>query len=222
MLLKRNPILKVQLLITLFMMPPGVIADAFLDVYLGGSDSRAENNYFKINGVVVRDLDETEGSLELGMRMGYWSENNPWFGLAVDMSVFEPESSELFIFDYFNGLGVIPISTLLMLRPPFPGSRIQPYLGAGPGIFITEIRNIRVTKTLYSDLMEDSSVDVGIDARAGITFLFSQYSGDSGIFLEYRYTEFSPALKNLTNMGQVKYHPTIRTNHLVLGVTLQF
>lgn len=204
------------------------IAEWFGDIYLGASHTKASNNRFQVNGAPVRDLEDADISTPFGGRLGYWFQSHPWLGVAVDVSVFTPDFDDA-TSPALPGspvtITVAPISGLLMLRLPlqkseeFPKGRFQPYLGGGPGLFFTSMSEFAGDAVPPPAVLEDSSLGLGFDARAGLTGLISK---QFGLFVEYRYTQIHPELESSTGGGTVKYEPTFRTHHVVLGVTFRF
>ncbi len=204
-------------------------AEWFADAYLGGSHTSASNNRFQIAGTTVRDLEDSDVSTPGGVRLGYWFERYSWVGLALDFSVFDPNFDDTATspgptFEDVT-LGVRPLSALIMVRlplrksPEFPMGRLQPYIGVGPGLFWTTLSEPAGSTVLPPAVLEDMSLDLGIDLRAGVTALIRSWVG---IFLEYRYTQFKSTLDSETGSGLVKYEPTLRTNYALFGVTFRF
>src|SRR5262249_33502528 len=123
-----------------------------------------------------------------GGRLGYWLPGLRWLGVALDVSYFAPAAQGSTV---DARLDIVPISPLAMFRlhllasPAFPLSRTQPYLGAGPGFFIT---SVKVDVPGFGEQRSDWQLEVGVDARAGIAFMITP---GFGTFVEGRYTAFS-------------------------------
>jgi opacity protein-like surface antigen len=185
-------------------------AEWFLDVY--GGVSITDDADVKIRDRATIDDTvkfDTEGMG--GGRVGYWFLR--WLGAAVDVSYFGPAGDGATV---ETRLEVVPISPLVMFRlplfdsPEFPNGRLQPYLGAGPGIFLT---SVKVDVPGVGEENSDWQVEIGLDARAGITFMITP---GFGTFVEGRYTAFS------TNPGGQNTDFDIDTFHVVGGFTFRW
>lgn len=229
MRLVSGPAARALIFALLVLTPGAAIAQWFGDVYLGVSRTKAGDNRFELNGVTVRDLKGTDISTPFGGRFGYWFQGQAWLGVALDLSVFTPDFGDA------SGpvlppsltpvnITVAPISALLLLRLPlqksedFPRGRFQPYVGGGPGVFFTSMSEFAGDAVPSPAVLEDSSWTLGFDVRAGVTGLITRRFG---LFLEYRYTQVRPKLESSTGGGTVRYEPTFRTQHVVLGVTIR-
>ena len=99
-----------------------------------------------------------------------------------------------------------------MLRIPllksaeFPAGEWQPYAGVGPGFFMSELK-----PEANGDKYDESVF--GLDARCGLKKFFVP---NFGLFLEYRYTDFSlevdPAVKEFD----------MQTHHALFGISVNF
>ena len=67
--------------------------------------------------------------------------------------------------------------------------------------------------------MDDGYFSLGLDARAGITFLFKN---SYGMFLEYDFKSFSAEFSSEAPGGTVTLEPTFSTNSISLGMTFRF
>jgi opacity protein-like surface antigen len=187
-------------------------AEWFLDVY-GGASITGDAD------VTVRDRITADDKVEFdtegmgGGRVGYWIEGLRWLGVAADVSYFAPAGQGTTI---ETRLEVIPISPLVMFRlpllenPEFPNGRLQPYLGIGPGFFMT---SVKVDAPGVGEQSTDWQFEVGVDARAGVAFMFTPVVGT---FLEGRYTAFS------TDPGGRSTDFDIETLHVMGGITIRW
>jgi hypothetical protein len=148
-----------------------------------------------------------------GGRLGYWLEGLSWLGVAADVSYFAPAGQGSSI---ETRLEVIPISPLVMFRLPllgsteFPKGRLQPYVGIGPGFFMT---SVKVDVPGLGEESSDWQFEVGVDTRAGITFMITP---GFGTFVEGRYTVFS------ANPGGRSTEFDVETVHVAGGVTIRW
>jgi hypothetical protein len=188
-------------------------AEWFGDLYIGDSRTKSDDLKLRILDIEVESEVDYSDTISGGLRVGYWFESARWLGLAVDASYFTPDSD----------VTVVPISALLMLRLPlfrsnaFPAGRLQPYVAGGPGMFVS---------TFSGDLGEDlggktsdTSVDLGLDVRGGITFLFTK---QFGIFAEYRMTRVSPEWQLQVLDLDTTVKTDLVTHHLIGGITFRF
>jgi opacity protein-like surface antigen len=187
-------------------------AEWFLDGYGGVSDT-ADVDITIRNGTTLDDKIEFDSEAMGGGRLGYWFGGLRWLGVAVDVSYFAPSGQGDTV---ETRLEVVPITPLLMLRLPlfqnaaFPNGRLQPYLGAGPGFFITRVK---IDAPIVGEQRSESQVEVGADARAGLTFMLTP---NFGVFAEGRYTVFS------ANPGGGSTEFDIETVHVTGGLSIRW
>lgn len=194
-------------------------AEWFADLWAGASRTQSEDITLTISSLDFEETDKVDYSdtFTVGLRVGYWFDSASWLGLALDVSYFRPDPD----------VTVVPVSALVMLRLPlftseeFPRGRLQPYVAGGPGFFASKFAG-----DLGSDLggrASDTSYDLGLDLRGGLTFLFTQ---DFGIFLEYRMTRVSPEWNIRVLDGDVDRDATVKTDlnthHVIGGVSFRF
>jgi hypothetical protein len=113
-------------------------------------------------------------------------------------------------------LEVVPMTPLVLLRlpllgsPEFPKGRLQPYVGAGPGFFLS---SVKVDAPGLPEESTDWQVELGVDARAGIVVMITP---GFGTFVEGRYTAFS------ANPGGRSTEFDIETVHVAGGITIRW
>jgi hypothetical protein len=169
-------LLSSAMLLALSMTSETAVAEGFFDYRVGAAFTEHDDVEFRGAGVKLEESTDFDDSFTAGLRGGYWFELLPWVGLAADASYFHPDSS----------IYVVPISPLLMLRLPlvtsdqYPHGRLQPFVGAGPGIFVTLVDD-------HQTDFSDTTADVGVDVRAGLKL---EVAPIMAIFAEYRYTSF--------------------------------
>jgi hypothetical protein len=133
--------------------------------------------------------------------------------VAGDVSYFAPAGQGTTV---ETRLEVVPLSPLVLFRLPllesaeFPKGRLQPYVGAGPGFFLT---SVKVDVPGLGEQSSDWQFEVGADVRAGITFMITPVVGT---FVEGRYTVFS------TNPGGRSTEFDIETVHVAGGITIRW
>jgi len=199
-----------------------VRAEPFSMIYLGYSTT-ADSIYSR-NGaplppsVACVTRCSSAKSAAGGIRVGYWFERLPWLGVAGDFSAF------------ITGWGIqspyevtlYPITPLLMARlrlvqrEGFENGRVQPYMAIGPGLFIaaaTVTSGFAILGNTTS--ASTATADVGLDARAGMEFLTTDWFG---IAIEYRYTNVR---SRWTLEGQ-RVETRFSTNQLLVGLVVHY
>jgi hypothetical protein len=187
-------------------------AEWFLDLYVGAAFTEDADVTVR-NGTTVDDKVKFDTEAVGGGRLGYWFDGIRWLGVAGDVSYFAPAGQGT---QSETRLEVVPFSPLVMFRlplldsPAFPRGRLQPYLGVGPGFFLT---SVKVDAPVVGEQRSDWQFEVGVDARAGITLLFTPAVG---AFVEGRYTAFS------TNPGGQSSEFDVETFHVGGGLTFRW
>jgi opacity protein-like surface antigen len=183
-------------------------AEGFIDLRIGGAFTDDNDIELDFGPASLRGETEYEDSVTGGMRAGYWFDSLPWLGLAADVSYFAPD-------DDTGGpeYDVIPISPLFMARVPiatteeFPHGRVQPFLGIGPGIFVSLLD--------FEPVGDDETVEVGVDLHAGLNF---QVTPLVSLFVEYRFTYVEPEFE----VQGVDITPELSTHHATAGIGFHF
>jgi opacity protein-like surface antigen len=191
---------------------PAASAEWFLDAYLGPAITTGSTLSF-----TVFDQDQEQNlsgrsSPAFGLRVGRWLDNLqvPWLGVAFDVSYFRPAPD----------VQTIPLSLLLMARygflkdDEFPGGRLQPYVGLGPGFFISN-----ASGAVGFQEVDDTSRNIGLDARVGLALRIDE---NWAAFTEYRFTHFSPSWSVDVFGGKADASTSFNTHHIVLGVSYRF
>lgn len=218
------------------MVPTVVSAEGFIDLYGGVASTQdadvsvEERSPFFAPAEVSRNVD-FDTSITFGGRLGYWSESVPWLGVALDVSTFRAEGKDV-------DIAVFPVSALLMVRWPlltseeFPKGQLQPYVGVGPGLFISDFE-VDFRPTVAEKVSEwIVDVDVGLDARAGLAWQIHRHFA---LFGEYRFTHvnlefeeegcltFACAFVPLaTEATKRTAETTLDTHHFLIGVSFRF
>jgi opacity protein-like surface antigen len=190
----------------------------FADIYFGASMPQDEDLHMRSSGfgVVAESTDADvsyDASFTSGIRVGYWSKKRLWLGLAMDVSYFKMDSDK-------KDITLYPISTLLMLR--LPKRRFQPYVGIGPALFVSKMKFTVDLSELSSGgtgTFNDTSFDVGLDARAGLAVA---WYGNTGIFAEYRFTHHSAEFDDTLAGVKVDVETDSNTHHFMVGISYRF
>ena len=189
--------------------PISAIAEGFVDLRVGASFTEDNDVEIRTPGTSFAVPTEYEDSVTGGVRAGYWFDSLPWLGLAADVSYFAPDDDTPGGPEY----DVIPLAPLLMARVPiatseeYPWGRVQPYVGVGPGVF--------VSLADFDAAGDDESVDVGPDVHAGVNV---QVTRMVSIFAEYRFTYLEPEF----DVQGVDIEPELSTHHFGIGAGFHF
>jgi opacity protein-like surface antigen len=225
-------------------------ADWSFDLYGGAGfthdhDAQVALPDIGITGV-HRSLEFDTAAL-IGGRFAYWSSPTALFGFAFDVSHFfgldQPEQlsdTELFA----NGTPVsegpelirrfeISVTSLafdvLYFRLPiavsadFPGGRLQPYVTAGPAVFIASMTD---TSNFLPAGQVSTSTSVGAQVGGGVHWLLTQ---NAGFFIEYRYSAFqlydrfaNEKIVHGMRIGRTDGSATFNIDSVVAGMTFRF
>ena len=197
----------------MLMTPDLVYASWYADLYLGGAVTEDNDltERSRSGGVstTTKTKDENfDSSFTAGGRFGHWFDSDPWLGFALDASYFKPDAGDL-------DITVVPLSVLLMLR--YPGERLQPYAGIGPGIFFMDADG-DLNDAGINDF-SDKKVDTGLDARLGLKVKFKTHFA---VFGEYRFTYVRTEFKDNISGANVDVNTDITTHHFLVGMSYSF
>ena len=180
-------------------------------------------------------------SFMLGGKIGHYFSSPRWFGLEAEIFYSTPHikqqdikfrSDTPFTFTPAGGgpstsigpgefpVGVVPgvnfhVLTIAPLNLMFryPGNRLQPYIGIGPGIFIARIKDPSVTQGDNSQ----SSTKLGLNALIGVRYFLTRHVS---AFAEgkYNYVRFNFA----ENPNFFGFNATYTPINVVFGVSYHF
>jgi len=201
--------IRIAWVLSVVLIASGARGEPFVDLRVGGAFTEDNDVELRFGGASATFPTEYEDSPTGGVRGGYWFDVLPWVGIAADVSYFAPDDDTLGGPEY----DVIPVSPLLMGRIPiatseeYPHGRLQPFLGVGPGIFVSLID--------FDDGSDDETVEVGLDLHAGMNV---QLTPLVSVFAEYRYTYFEPEFE----IQNLEIEPELSTHHFGIGVGFHF
>ena len=190
----------------------------------------------RIGGSSLHDDVDFDPSAEVGIRGGLWFPDLPWLGFASDFSYFELDGPSAGVEHTIGGtpirtrddvdIDLIPISILLMLRTklftaPFgPPLGVQPYVGLGPGLFVSWVDDaLTIGIGGIEESVEDTSLDIGLDTRAGLRFHLTH---SFALFVEYRFTYYEPDFDDDLFGDSIEIESEIATHHAIGGLEFQF
>ena len=216
-------------------------AEWFADLYAGSAWTESHDRDLTFLGTKFDQRGQQfETSASFGGRVGYWLESVPYLGLALDAFHFQPNmnpqsaivcSTAGCFADPRTGLdlSVVGVSFDAMLRWPllkteaFPKGQLQPYITAGPGIFIARGTNLVTGPGLGGPTSRGSDTDaeIGVKAGAGLAW---QFHRNLALVAEYRFTHFRPEFKldDVNVPTPTKVDTLVNTHHIVVGVSFRF
>jgi outer membrane protein W len=227
--------LVIGLLILLLVAPLDVSAELYADLYTGAVFTKNTDLTIASNlgsTATYQNL-QVNNSWTAGGRAGYWLEGQDWLGFGLDAFFFNVKAPNQMV--PVTGLAAtgttlapavwsLPVIGIgfdvLRLRAPllrseeFTHGRLQPYLSAGPALFVTWAEtpwNIVQPKGQH-----DTDVALGAKAEGGVTFLVTK---TVGLFTEYRFTHFTSKLnyQNTTSAPASETYKTTWDSHQVIG-----
>jgi len=227
--------LVIGLLILLLVAPLDVSAEFYADLYTGAVFTKNTDLTIASNlgsTATYQNL-QVNNSWTAGGRAGYWLEGQDWLGFGLDVFFFHVKAPNQMV--PVTGLAAtgttlapadwsLPVIGIgfdvLRLRAPllrseeFTHGRLQPYLSAGPALFVTWAEtpwNIVQPKGQH-----DTDVALGAKAEGGVTFLVTK---TVGLFTEYRFTHFTSKLnyQNTTSAPASETYKTTWDSHQVIG-----
>jgi outer membrane protein OmpA-like peptidoglycan-associated protein len=198
----------VSLLVGVLLMVPRILwAEVFADIGVGGAITQNADITTESGGKQTEGRVHFADSVTAGARIGYWFEGEPMVGVAGTVSYFQPGAS-----GSTAKTEVVPLSLLAMGRWPllvskeFPKGQLQPYLGVGPGFFITHAS---------TPGFSDTSKEAGLDFRTGAQWLFTPRVGS---FVEYRLTHVGTTFRD----QGVREETSLTTHHFLIGMAYHF
>ena len=228
--------LVIGLLIVSLATPLGASAEWYADVYTGAVFTKNTDLTVASSpgSTVTHHNLEVNNSWTVGGRAGYWFEGLDWLGLGLDVFHFYLKAPSQLVPSTGTGLGatastLTPVDwwlqgmgigfDILRLRVPllrseeFTHGRLQPYLSAGPVLFVTWAET---PKNVQPSGQHDTDLAVGAKASGGVTFLLTK---TVGLFTEYRFTHFTSNLsyQNTTLAPATETYKTTWDSHQVIG-----
>ena len=234
---------KVQLLIGasvlwLALMPVKALAEWYADAYGGGVFTN--NTDLTVSSslgttTTFHDL-SVNNSWTAGGRGGYWLDQLDWLGFGLDVfffhvkapsqavSVTTSSTTSTSAFADWNlpafgiGFDVLRLRVPLLRDEQFVHGRLQPYISAGPALFISwagQNRNVQPFGQHATD------VNLGVKAGGGVSFMVTKAVG---LFTEYRFTHFTSSLtyQNSTVPDTETFKASYDSHHVIAGLSFRF
>lgn len=200
-------------------------AEVFFDIYAGVAFPDDKNGDLSFDpGGTVSDKLEFDNDFTLGLRGGIWftetEQKLDWFGFAADFSYFQTEAKGT-VGDGKADIYVIPMTALVMFR--YPGEMVQPYVGLGGGLFISNLEqkfDTTVGGQPISGNFSDTAYSGGFDLRAGLAIKFLERFA---VFAEGRYIFVNNVeYKEVVNGVEVTAELDYEVLFALLGISFRF
>jgi len=222
----------------LSLMPVEAVAEWYADAYAGAvftqnTDLTVSSS---LGSTTFQNL-SVNNSATVGGRGGYWLDQLDWLGFGLDIFFFHVKAPSQAVsvssstgattaaFADWNlpalgiGFDVLRLRAPLLRDEEFVHGRLQPYLAAGPALFISwagQNRNVQ------PDNQNATDVNVGVKAGGGVSFLLTK---TVGLFTEYRFTHFTSQLtyQNTTPAPATEtFKASYDSHHIIAGVSVRF
>jgi len=217
-------------------------AEWFADIFGGISFTQSRDLKLDDSGIGRGTFEDVEfdKSLAYGGRFGRYFDSLPFLGLGVDFFRFNPyvgpQSVQLRGCFFPGGCGTgrggtgsfevetTALSVDLMLRLPLlrtpdaPGGRIQPYLAAGPPLYITTITPRHTRNFRNHD--SDTDLSFGYKVAAGLAVYVYK---NLAVFGEYRFTHTSPEVElRDANLNRTTLRTDLDTHSALFGLSARW
>ena len=123
----------------LFLAPPGVNAEVFIDLYAGHAktDTGKADIAGNVGGLAASGDVAYDSSFTVGGRVGGWI--GKYFGMGLDVFHFDTDLKNTSIEQRNLGLAFDLMARLpLLANEGMPHGRLQPYVTVGPAIFVSD------------------------------------------------------------------------------------
>lgn len=222
-------------------LPGYVFAEWYGDIYAGAVYTH--NTDLNISGsnqpsTTYNDLG-VKNNWTAGARVGYWLDQMDWLGFGLDGFIFHlktPPGQTVTVTSsnsattsetaYWNlpalgiGFDVLRLRLPLLRDEAFAHGRLQPFVSAGPSLFITYAGQNNFVQPSGQNA---GSVSVGPKIDAGLEFMVTK---SVGLFAQYRYTHFTSKLNyqdNSTSPASEKsFKSTYDSQQVIGGLSFSF
>jgi opacity protein-like surface antigen len=231
------------LLMCIVVMPLAVSAEWYADLYGGGaftSNTTGTQNSTFGPSTLTGDL-KVDSSITGGGRAGYWFNSLPYMGAGLDIFYFQPDiptqtvpttitspfgsgtaplTSQKYSISVIGiGFDVLRLRLPLMKTEEFPHGRVQPYLTAGPALFISKVKD---SGNFVPANQSKTDTSIGLKAGAGLAFHLTRAIA---LFGEYRFTHFKADVTfndSTEPPSQENIEATLNTHHVIGGISFRF
>lgn len=197
---------------------------------LGGGLSHIDVGTPFLPGTTHSDLD-LQNSVLYGGKIGYYFRSARWFGLETEVFSTNPHIKQQTHTFNNPSAPLAPSATLqgahfgvtmwapinVILR--YPKSRLQPYIGFGPGIFFARIKGEGLGAE--SPTSTSSNGRIGLNAKAGVEYYFTRRFSAFGEW-KYNYVRLSfPENSDLFPFPYA-FKATYSAHNLAFGLAYHF
>ena len=153
-----------------------------------------------------------ENSLAYGGKAGYFFSSLKWLGVEVEAFNTNPNIKQQVIVVNgvpinISGINLAVTTAAVNLVARYPGKRFEPYIGAGPGVFIARISQGGVNS--------ETAVVPGVNVIGGGRVYLTDWLA---LFTEYK---FNYAKFDFDN-GAIGFQGTYIANHVHGGISIHF
>jgi opacity protein-like surface antigen len=187
------------------------VSDTYAETYIGGQFgialpeiggglSSIDTTTQFLPGTTHSDL-ELANSVMLGAKLGHYFKSAPWFGLEAEVfyttphieqqvhefqnpSVPGPSPSATLQGAHFRVLTVAPFNLMFRYRK----TRLQPYIGVGPGIFFAQIKGEGAAPGTPASTSDNGRF--GLNAKVGVEYYITRHFTAFGEW-KYNYARFN-------------------------------
>lgn len=238
---KTGSVLGLALCIGLLAYPTDGSAEWYADTYAGAvltSNSDLTVTSSLGTTTTYQNLD-VHNNWTAGARGGYWLDKQKmdWLGFGLDVFFFHlktPPGQQVGVisnggtttqFAHWSlpafgiGFDVLRLRIPLLRDEQFIHGRVQPYIAAGPAVFITFAGQ---NDFVQPGGQSETNVSVGAKVDAGAIVMITKRIG---VFGQYRFTHFTSKLdyQNTTPAPATEtFTTTYNTHHVIAGVSMNF
>lgn len=234
-------VLSFALYLGLLLCPSDGSAEWYIDAYAGAVWT--DNTNLTVTSTLgttttYQNLD-VQDNWTAGGRGGYWLDKGKmdWLGFGLDVFFFHlktPPGQQVGVTGtggsttvnanwslpaWGIGFDVLRLRLPLLRDEQFVHGRVQPYLAAGPTLFITY-----AGQNTFVQPGGQSATDVSVGAKvdAGATVMITK---QIGVFAQYRFTHFTTELdyqNNIPAPATETFKTTYDSHHVIAGLSVHF
>ncbi len=211
------------ILLAVVVLSPGQVAASdhqgpYVTLYGGVTYPQAFGDAQTVSNPAATFADfDLERSTIYGGKVGAFLEDpTSWLGIEAEFFYTNPHIRQQDVEVFVNGVSAGPANFAgahvrvatgaVNWIARYPGQRLQPYIGAGPGIFWGRMSG--------EELGTGSDTSLGLNAQAGIRIFLTEHLA---LFGEYKYNRVT-----FDFGGTADLHVLYQVHHVVGGVSLHF
>jgi outer membrane protein W len=207
-------------LLVFSLMSGTAFAESYIAAQFGVTipQSLSDVNLMSSKDRTLTDLD-LNTSLLYGGKLGHYAEGAKWLGVETEIFRSAPRVSQQQVattdvaagsttVDLEPGASLTINTWALNVMLRYPGSRLQPYVGVGPGLFFARLSSNSPASTFG----EAQATGLGLNTQVGLRYLFKT---QISMFAEWKYNHVRLSFDSVPNA-------TYTAHHLVFGVGYHF